>query len=127
MAGQLLNTAQIVFVLLSIIGIIAGFYKIIRDKAKLEADLRNEIENIQDDNKQMNQQFEKLTVKFDAVIQQLGKITEHDRRISNMEGIFEKIDRKMDSFSENLNRTRENFQEGLNKLGLGLAGKQDRQ
>lgn len=126
MAGQLLTTAQIVFVLLSIIGIIAGFYKVITDKAKLESDLRNEIENLQDDNQQMNQQFEKLTLKFDTVIQQLGKINEHDNRIQIIEKSFDKIDRKMDSFFDNLTRARENFSDGLNKLGLGLAGKQDR-
>jgi peptidoglycan hydrolase CwlO-like protein len=126
MAGQLLSTVQIIFILLSIIGIIGGFYKVITDKAKLEQDLRNEIKNIEEEQKDMRNDYDKLMSKFEILTNQLTGVLDHGRRVTGLENMFQKIDGKMDEFNKSLNSMERSFNQKLGELNISVAMKADK-
>lgn len=108
MAPDLLRSILIVGGLLGILSTVLAFYKIITDKAKLEADLRKEIEMAKED-------LEELKLEFKKILERMGDITNLKSQYDTMQRVFEKIDRKMDTFNE-----------GLQKINIALERKQDR-
>ena len=115
MSDEVTQSVGIVVGLLTIVSIAYGFYKIITDRAKIEADLRNEIKNLKEDQLETCKLIERMSSKFEVVSLRLGDITILEKRANQHENLLERFDKKLDEFSDK-----------LTDIKILLGGKSDR-
>ena len=96
MSEELISAVKLVVGLLAIISTLYGFYKIVTDKAKLEADLRNEIKNLKDDQVDMCKLIEKVNSKFEVAALRMCDISVLESRVNNQDSTLKRLETKMD-------------------------------
>jgi len=115
MSEQTLLSIKIIAGLLGIFLTAFGFIKIIREKAALEADLRNEIKNLKEDNEEMKDLVKDMIKEFrDISLKQQAQMY-LEERVKNTESINKEIRQQMMQFGETLTQIRITLERKLDR------------